>query len=497
MKYLHVLIETFIRMLKFYLGKIWSIHFTSLCYSSIVLIGFCGCHENQHEETTDFLNETFTVKAQRMEWWRDAHFGMMIHLGPYSIYGGKYRGEEIRGIGDWIMEQADIPVKEYEQVAKTFHPHSFQATEWVKLAKEAGMKYIIFTAKHHDGFSLWNSQVSQYDVDDFTEFDRDILKELSKACTRFGIKFGCYYSIMDWHHPDAQAPFYPDYSARDTQNVNFDLYVQNYMKPQLREIIGKYNPSIIWFDGEWILDWTHSYGQEMYQFIRSIKPSIIINNRVDKGRRGMQGMNLTDLAYAGDFGTPEQEILVGYSETDWESSMTMNNTWGYKESDQEWKSAQTLIYYLIDAVAKGGNYLLNVGALPDGSIPEESDQILREVGKWMKVNGEAIYGRRAYPYFKEGYHIYFTRDKSETTVYVLHTGWPGNQIELTDVVPLEGSDIYMLGYPDPLSYEYKPGSLIIHLPMSLQGENDRPCKYAYTFKIRGKRKLTEEAYPIF
>jgi alpha-L-fucosidase len=216
-----------------------------------------------------------------------------------------------------------------------------------------------------------------------------------------------------------------------------------------------------------------------------LKPDILINNRVDKGRRGMQGMTLTDQQYAGDFGTPEQEILAGTSTLDWESCMTMNDTWGYKSTDHNWKSAETLIHNLVDIVAKGGNYLLNVGPTAEGLIPEASVERLAEMGEWMDVNGEAIYGTRLWAHYQDGEMVRYTNVGD--TIYAISLVWPGRELTLHYVQPEEGSEIHLLGYGQPLSWSYDAtDGLTITLPETLQDEAARPSKYAYAFSIRGE-----------
>ncbi len=338
-------------------------------------------------------------KDKRMKWWRDARFGMFVHWGLYAVPAGEWKGKKIPGIGEWIMERADIPVEEYELLAKQFNPVKFNADEFVGIAKNAGMKYIVITSKHHDGFCLWDSEVTDYDIMDATPFKRDILKELSKACKKQGIKLCFYHSIMDWHHPDAQRPFYPNYNDGKQSNPNFARYVENYMKPQLKELITKYGPlGVLWFDGEWIKDWTEPQGRDLYNYVRALQPDILINNRVGKGRKGMEGLSKGDQEYAGDFGTPEQQIpATGLPGVDWESCMTMNDTWGYKSDDHNWKSNKVLIQNLADIASKGGNFLLNVGPTAEGLIPDASVERLAAIGNWMKVNSESIYGTTASP----------------------------------------------------------------------------------------------------
>jgi alpha-L-fucosidase len=338
------------------------------------------------------------TKDERMAWWREARFGMFIHWGIYSVPAGTYKGERVGSIGEWIMHNGRIPVPEYEKFAAQFNPIGFNADEWVRIAKNAGMKYIVITSKHHDGFCLWDSKVTDYDVVDATPFKRDILKELAAACKKNGIRLCFYHSIMDWHNPDAQAPFYPNYNDTNKSNPNFDRYVEEYMKPQLRELLTNYGPiGVLWFDGEWVKDWTEAKGKALYEYVRSLQPNIIINNRVGKGRKGMEGLSASE-EDAGDFGTPEQQVPPsGLPGVDWETCMTMNDTWGYKSYDENWKSSEDLIRTLVDVASKGGNFLLNVGPMPEGLIPRESVQRLEDMGQWMKVNSESIYGTTASP----------------------------------------------------------------------------------------------------
>jgi alpha-L-fucosidase len=337
-------------------------------------------------------------KDERMEWWRDARFGMFIHWGLYAVPAGEWKGEKVPGIGEWIMNNAKIPVSEYQQLAKQFNPVKFDAKEWVQIAKNAGMKYIVITSKHHDGFCLWDTKYTDYDIVDATPFKRDILGELAAECKKQGIRLCFYHSIMDWHHPDAQAPFYPNYNDTSKSNPNFDRYVEYYLKGELKELVQKYGPlGILWFDGEWVKDWSREMGWNMYDYCLSLQPDIIVNNRVGNGRQGMRGLSKTN-EFAGDYGTPEQEIPArGLPGVDWETCMTMNDTWGYKSYDNNWKSSEDLLHKLVDIASKGGNFLLNVGPTAEGLIPAPSVERLAAIGKWMKVNSESIYGTTASP----------------------------------------------------------------------------------------------------
>jgi alpha-L-fucosidase len=422
----------------------------------------------------NYLTESKSDKDARMDWWRDATFGMFIHWGAYAVPAGIYKEKPVKGIGEWIMHNSNIPIPEYEEFVKQFNPKDFNAKQWVSIAKNAGMKYIVITSKHHDGFCLWDSKITNYDIMDFSPFKRDILKELSDACKEAGIKMCFYHSIMDWHQPDAESK--KSYTHQNTTNPDFAKYRENYLKPQLAELITKYDPAVIWFDGEWIPEWTEEQGKDLYNFLRNLKPDIIVNNRVGKGRQGMNGMNKYQDA-AGDFGTPEQEILEGTSNLDWESCMTINDTWGYKLNDKKWKSSKVLIDNLIDIAAKGGNYLLNVGPTAAGIIPEESVERLEDMGEWLKINGEAVYATNSLKQYKEGNNIKFTTSKSGKFVYAMVTAKSSDSLSITSVVPVEGSKVYMLGSKKPLKWFTDNGKTVFVLPKKLPGE------FAWTIKI--------------
>ena len=337
-------------------------------------------------------SETKEQRDARMKWFDEARFGLFIHWGVYAVPAGEWKGN--KGYGEWFLEETKMPVSQYENFAKEFNPVKFDARAWARMAREAGMKYIVITSKHHDGFGLFPSQLTDWCIKS-TPFQRDPLKELSKACRREGIVFCTYHSIMDWHHPD-----YPNrraYNDKATGQPDMERFV-TYLKGQLKELVTNYHPGIMWFDGEWESAWNHERGVDLYSYLRALDPKLIINNRIGKGRQGMSGMD--GGRGVGDYGTPEQEIpSTGFGEgVRWESCMTMNNHWGYNKHDQSWKSTRELVRHLIDCASKGGNYLLNVGPTSEGLFPAPSVERLAEIGRWMKVNGEAIYGTKASPF---------------------------------------------------------------------------------------------------
>ena len=359
-------------------------------YLVLLLLSALGIHSQLLSQ------ETKDQREARMHWWREARFGLFIHWGLYAIPAGEWNGET--GHAEWIRQTAEIPLREYERFVGQFNPAKFDAAAWVSVAKAAGMKYIVITSKHHDGFCLFDSKFTDFDVMS-TPFKRDILKELAAACHEAGIKMCWYHSIMDWHHPD-YLPRRPWEKDRPTADAQFDRFV-GYLKHQLKELVANYGDiGVLWFDGEWEDTWTTAAGNDLYAYVRSLDPRIIVNNRVSKGRAGMEGFTMGG-GFAGDFGTPEQQIpATGLPGVDWESCITMNDHWGYNRNDHNWKSTKVLLQNLADIASKGGNFLLNVGPTAEGLFPPESVERLRDIGAWMNVNGESIYGTQASPFGK-------------------------------------------------------------------------------------------------
>ncbi|MBN1559650.1 alpha-L-fucosidase [candidate division KSB1 bacterium] len=355
------------------------------------------------------------LAEDKMDWWREARFGLFIHWGLYAIPAGEWKGERIPGISEWIMLRAQIPLAEYEALAQQFNPVKYDADAWVRLAKEAGMKYIVITSKHHDGFAMFHSKVSPYNIVDATPFDRDPLKELAEACARHGLKLGFYHSqAQDWNHPGGSYRGYPNEPHWDKtmQRVPFEQYIEEKAYPQVKEILSNYGDiAIMWWDTP--IGMTEAMAEKLNSLLE-LQPGIIANNR-------LYG------PWPGDFSTPEQHIPPTGLDYDWETCMTMNTSWGYKWYDDDWKSTETLIQYLADIASKGGNFLLNVGPTAEGEIPQPSIERLKGVGAWMKVNGESIYGTTASPFFKLPWGRCTQKvHDSETKLYLHVYDWPSN-----------------------------------------------------------------------
>ncbi len=324
------------------------------------------------------------VKEKRLEWFRDAKYGLFIHWGLYAIPAGQWNGKRSPGLGEWVMFRSTVPVKEYEKLAPRFNPVKFNADEWVKVAKDAGMKYIVITSKHHDGFALFKSRASSYNIVDATPFKRDVLKELADACARQGIRLGFYYSqSQDWHEPNGAGN---TWDFGDDEKKDYDQYLRGKAEPQVRELLTGYGPvALIWFDTPRMM--TGDRPQRFANIVRSLQPNTLID-----GRLGTEG----DYRSTGDNVIPPD--VAGDA---WEVPATINHTWGYRTDDTDWKSPGQIAFKLVDIVSKGGNYLLNVGPTAEGVIPQVSQDILRTVGRWLQVNGEAIYGAGPTPFGEE------------------------------------------------------------------------------------------------
>lgn len=384
------------------------------------------------------------TNQKALQEWQNMKFGLFVHWGPVSL-----RGTEI----GWSRGR-EVPITEYDNLYKEFNPALFDANEWVKTIKDAGMKYIVITAKHHDGFSIWDSEFTDYDITS-TPFKRDILKELSDACKAHGILFGTYYSTADWRHEHYATRYGGD--PRPVEESDMSIY-EEYLKNQIRELIEKYDTDILWFDGEWEEAWTHEMGMNLYKYIRDLKDDIIINNRVDKGRKGMQGMTISS-EFAGDFGTPEQEIGAFHPNTPWESCITICHQWAWKPNDQL-KSLKECIQTLASTVGGGGNLLLNVGPMMDGRIEQRQTDRLKEIGTWLKVNGESIYGTSGGPFKPTEWMVSTHKDNR---IFVHLFAWPEEELILPGLGNVKVKSVKLLNGLS-LKFNSSQDHLIVQLP---------------------------------
>ena len=354
-----------------------------------------------------------THGGDRMAWWRDAKFGMFIHWGLYAVPAGIWKGKPVEGIGEWIATYAQIPPDEYAQLAGRFTARKFDADEWARTAKAAGMKYMVLTAKHADGFAMYRSRVSDYNIVDATPFGRDAVAELAKACRKQGLRFGIYYSQdQDLHEPDAGG-----YSLKDAMAASpagFERYTARKVRPQMKELLTQYGPlDLVWFDNP--LNTTPETAEGLKRLVRQLQPKAIINGRI--------GFGLGDYKCLGD-----NQTSAGGVTGDWETCATMNNTWGYKKTDHEWKSVREMLRTLVDITSKGGTYLLNVGPTGEGVIPGASVTRLRAIGKWLETNGEAIYGAAPSPF---PYDFPWGRVTAKGgTLYLHFFEWPRGEFRL-------------------------------------------------------------------
>jgi alpha-L-fucosidase len=332
--------------------------------------------------------DTPEAREARLQWFRQARFGLFIHWGLYSIPAGYWKGERSPGLGEWVMNRMQIPVAQYEKLAGGFNPIKFDAEAWVQMAEDAGMKYIVITAKHHDGFAMYHSRVSPYNIYDATPFHRDPIKELADACARHHMPFGFYYSqSQDWHERGGAGNDW-DFPADEVKDKDgtYDQYLRGKAEPQVRELLQNYGPvCLIWFDTARMMGGDR--GRRFVDLVRSLQPNTLID-----GRLGVPG----DYESTGDNAIPSQT-----RKGDWEVPATINHTWGYRQDDTDWKSPGDILFKLVDIVSKGGNYLLNVGPQADGVIPRGSQDNLRTVGRWLKVNGDAVYGAGRSPFGDE------------------------------------------------------------------------------------------------
>jgi alpha-L-fucosidase len=411
-----------------------------LLYIGIVLMLMLSC-----TNATQTESEVSPVREddERMAWWREAKFGLFIHWGVYAVPAGKY-GDNTNH-GEWIMHRASIPSAEYKEYASQFNPTKYDPAAWVKVAKDAGMRYIVITSKHHDGFALYPSDVTNWDVVDATPYGKDLLAPLVDEAQKAGLKMGFYYSqAQDWNHPGGAKARYEEGDGWDEAHKgDFDAYLADIALPQAKEILSRYPLDILWWDTP---TWMNEERTRPFVEALKVRPDIITNNR---------------LGIDGDTKTSEQFVPVTGHEGDWETCMTMNRHWGYNAYDDDWKSSEELIHKLIEICSKGGNFLLNVGPTAEGEFPEPCIERLQDMGAWLKVNGASIYGTTAGPF---SYLSWGAATRKGDLLYLHVTDWPENG-KLNVPIRSKTMGATLLVNPDEaLEVSTEPERIVIQLP---------------------------------
>lgn len=409
------------------------------------------------------------MKDTKQQWFKDAKFGLFIHWGLYSILAGEYNGKKTDRIAEWIMNHLDIPVSEYEKLAGQFNPVNFNAEEIVKKAKSWGMKYIVFTSKHHEGFAMYDSKCSDYNVVKATPYKKDILRQLKDACDKYDMKLGLYYSqAQDWHDPDGLM------YLKDNSHKDYQQYLDTKVKPQLTEILTEYGDiALIWFDTP--MGTTPEQSKSLVDLVKSLQPDCIVSGRI--------GNELGEYMTTGDNFIPRLPY-----EGDWELPATLNDTWGFNKDDHNWKNPDDIIRLLLKVTSRGGNYLLNIGPDATGHVPDRSIAILDEVGKYVQDNADSIFGtRRVDLYAYELEWAQFTQKDYKLFVHVLA---PRRRIELLNV----GNKVksaYLVSNGQELEYECSvtcegAGVIEVEVPEELWDEKN----YCVCLE-------TEEKDPVF
>ena len=365
-------------------------------------------------QSTQEVAVNIKTSKKIMDGFMDLRFGMFIHWGPVTL-----RGTEI----GW-SRGSEVPVAEYDNLYKEFDPVLFNADAWVKTAKDAGMKYLTITAKHHDGFCLWPSKYTNYNISN-TPFKKDVVGALANACKKAGLKFCIYYSVLDWHQPD-----YPLHLPGNTESdpkADMSIYII-YMKNQLKELITNYHPYMLWFDGNWEKPWTQEMAVDMYNYIKRLDPNVIINNRLGKTNHEV----LTEES-VGDYATPEQKVGKLNMDYPWESCITICNQWAWKPNDKM-KSLKQCIQTLASIAGGNGNLLLNVDPMMDGRIEARQVERLKEIGDWVKKYGEAIYNTKGGAYKPDSIFA-STRKNNKIYLHIFHS--TGNELIIPSIMGLK------------------------------------------------------------
>jgi len=411
-----------------------------------------------------FATSQAPLPNPKLDWWREARFGMFIHWGLYSVPAGTWENKGT-GHAEWIRTTAQIPLETYDKFVDEFNPILFDADAWCEMASDAGMGYIVITSKHHDGFCLFDSEQTDFDIMS-TPFKRDIMLELAEAAPKHDIRMSWYHSIMDWHHQD-YLPRRGWEKERSAEGADMQRY-RTYLHKQVTELLTNYGPvGIMWFDGEWEASWRGEYGKELYELCIGLQPEVIVNNRLGArgGMEGLTGMDGYAGGYGGDYMTPEQEIPDAVDKgLDWETCMTMNDRWGYNMHDRNFKSTTDLLQKLCDIASKNGNFLLNIGPKPDGTFPDESIQRLSEIGDWMDINGEAIHGTIGSPFGKLNWGRATQKIHDDSTTLYFHVfDWPTNGALVIPGLSGTVTNARILGGND-VPFSMGSGEVIVTIP---------------------------------
>ncbi|MDP9173778.1 MAG: alpha-L-fucosidase [Planctomycetota bacterium] len=402
-------------------------------------------------------DEPADVTAARLKWFRQARFGMFIHWGVYAVPAGFWQGKPVTA--EWIMNRAKIPVADYKALAQQFTASKYDPAAWAALAREAGMKYVVLTAKHHEGFALFDSAVSDWNAVKASGAHRDLVQPLADAVRAQGLKFGCYYSqSQDWMNPGGAKGVVTAPAWDDAQKGSFDDYLAKISLPQVREILQKFNPDILWWDTEYQM--TPERAKPFWDEVLT-HPNLLTNSRLGGG-------------VLGDFRTSEQRIPTSSSGRALEVNMTINNSWGYRRDDTKFKSAQQLIHNLSDVASLGANYLLNVGPNAEGEIPAPEVERLKAIGKWMQTNSQAIYDTQASPFLKPpqwGRATQKTNPDGTTTLYLHIWTWPADGKLPVPGIKQTPTSAHLLTGNATVPTEQTPDGLTLTLPATAPDPN--------------------------
>lgn len=423
-----------------------------------IILGLCMCTNVSFAQ-----NNSLSLNPQKAEWFKDAKFGMFIHWGLYSMLEGSYKNRTLPDTtlengntwyAEWIQMRLEIPSNEYKKLAQTFNPVNFNADAWVAEAKNAGMRYFVITSKHHDGFALWDTKVSDFKVTN-SPFKRDILAELVAACKKYGIKYGFYYSHwQDWEYPGGAMPNWMPMVPDD----QFEKYWQEKSLPQVKELLENFDPDLLWFDTwDWETHITDKRRDELIALVRANSSKCLINGRISYLNPGdnIDFLEMHDNQY------PEKML-----DKPWQTPATMVHSWGWHAKDYAWKPASEMIGYLVNNVSKGGNYLLNIGPKPDGLFPNAATRRLREIGAWMVSNQESIYGTK--PVKVETPAGIYLSQKSENNKHYLYISLTNSTEKVH--LPIDASIIkncVVLEYDMPISFNKEQDGTIFNIPRNL------------------------------